>query len=146
MSRLDRRSILGAAITAGMGVGAGLWALGGLGGPGPGRDAPAAVAPPVACVGVDEARCRDLAAIAVAAIDDPGIPKPIRVRVWGTIACGDTFDCPPHHLEGRHPAGTAVVTVSPNLEIWVNVTELDDPGSAPPDTRFDAWVTRSQER
>jgi hypothetical protein len=66
--------------------------------------------------------------------------------VWGTIACGDTFDCPPRHLEGRHPAGTAVVTVSPALEIWVNVTELDDPALAPPDARFDAWVTRSQER
>jgi hypothetical protein len=102
--------------------------------------------PAVVCHGLEQPRCGDLAQAALGAIDDPAIPRPIRVQVWGTIACGDDFDCPPRHLVGRHPAGSAVVTISPALEIWVNITELDG-GAEPADVnRLDAWVTRSQPR
>jgi len=102
--------------------------------------------PAVVCHGLEQRRCGDLAQAALGAIDDPAVARPIRVQVWGTIACGDDFDCPPRHLDGRHPAGSAVVTISPALEIWVNITELDDGADQVEGNRLDAWVTRSQAR
>jgi hypothetical protein len=107
---------------------------------------PAAILPLwVTCHDLAADRCRSLAAAAVAGIDDPGLTAPSSVDVWGSILCGSTFDCPPIHLDGRHPAGSVVVAFPGSVTLWVNVTEDNRGLGGGPGVRpLEVWVIRSQ--
>lgn len=103
-----------------------------------------AVPPDVRCHDVASRRCARIAQAALIAAADPLLPRATTVDVWATLLCGSTFDCPPYHLIGRQPAGSAIVGFASSLVVWVNVTEIDagpEPGSS--DLKLDAWVIRS---
>jgi hypothetical protein len=99
----------------------------------------------VTCHDLAAQRCQRLAQAVVSGIDDPTLSAPSSVEVWGSIACGSDFDCPPFRLDGRHPAGSVVVAFSGAVTLWVNVTELDRVGAGGPIARpLEVWVIRSQ--
>jgi hypothetical protein len=95
--------------------------------------------PPITCHDLGPARCTEVADAALAAIDDPSLPGVRAVDVWATLVCGDTLDCPPDRLGKRSVAGSAIVGLSDDVSLWVNVT---DTGRG----TLDAWVVRTRHR
>jgi len=99
--------------------------------------------PPVSateCHDISSVRCRTIVVAAVQSLPDEA-PRVRSVEAWGTLACGDSRDCPPSRLEDHRALGSAIVTFGPGrAPAMVNVAART-PGSGCP-CGIVAWIIR----
>jgi hypothetical protein len=100
----------------------------------------------IRCHDVAVGRCATIARAALDVTFEPELAAAATIDVWGSLTCGDPFDCPSPRLLDASPLGSAAVEFVDATMTWVNVVERDGPTSSPPPggpSRVEAWRIRT---
>ena len=91
------------------------------------------------CRDVERSTCQLIARAAIRALPDDA-PAVLAATVWRSLLCGDTFDCPPAHLDGSTPLGSVTVRFADGSpQAAINVVD----GRPGPISRAPrAWIVR----